>query len=57
MDLHRDDWVKTPADEVGKVIHTSETQVYVAHVDYPKPDRVEAYRENELTRIARPERA
>jgi hypothetical protein len=55
MELKRDDWVKTESDEVGRVVHISRLTVFVALTDYPRPDRVEAYRESQLTKVAGPE--
>jgi hypothetical protein len=52
MDLKRDDWVKTEKGEVGKVVHVSRLTVFVALNDHPKTDRVEAYLESQLTRVA-----
>ena len=52
MDLKRDDWVKTGTDEVGKVVHISKLTVFVVLTDYPHPDRVEAFLESQLTKVA-----
>jgi hypothetical protein len=52
VELQRDDWVKTGRnDEVGKVVHISRLTVFVAISDYPKPDRIEAFLESQLTRV------
>ncbi len=56
MELKQNDWVKTPSGEVGKVVHISRLTVFVALTEYPKPDRVEAFLESQLTRVARPDR-
>jgi hypothetical protein len=53
MDLKRDDWVKTGTDEVGKVVHISKLTVFVALSDFPQPDRIEAFLESQLTKVAR----
>jgi hypothetical protein len=55
MELQRDDWVKTQTDEVGKVVHISRLTVFVALTEYPKPDRIEAFLESQLTKVAEPE--
>ena len=56
MDLRAGEWVKTESGEVGKVVHTSRLTVFVAIPDSPKPDRVEAFLESQLTRAERPDR-
>lgn len=56
MELKRDDWVKTERGELGKVVHVSRLTVFVALNDYPKPDRVEAFLESQLTKVERPDR-
>ena len=56
MELKPDDWVRTEKDEIGKVVHISRLTVFVALSNYPKDDRVEAYREGALTKIVRPTR-
>ena len=50
MELLVGEWVKTESGEVGKVVHTSRLTVFVAIPDLPKPDRVEAFLESQLTR-------
>ena len=45
-------WVRTEKDEVGKVIHISRLTVFVALPNHPKPDRVEAFLESQLTKVA-----
>ena len=57
MELKRDDWVKTDSGEVGKVVHISRLTVFVAHLVPCKEDRIEAYLESQLTKVARPDRA
>ena len=56
MELKRDDWVRTEFDEVGRVVHINRLTVFVAVPSYPKVDRIEAYLEGALTKIARPAR-
>ena len=56
MELKRDDWVKTEKGELGKVVHVSRLTIFVALNDYPQPDRVEAYRESQLTKVEPPDR-
>jgi hypothetical protein len=56
MELQPGDWVKTPKNEVGKVVHISRLTVFVALTDYPRPDRVEAFLESQLTKVVGPER-
>jgi hypothetical protein len=53
MELKRDDWVKTEFDEIGRVVHVSGLNVFVAVPSYPKIDRIEAYLERSLTKIPR----
>ena len=55
MDLKRDDWVKNEKDELGRVVHTSRLTVFVALAAPPKPDRIEAFLESQLTKVAPPE--
>ena len=50
MELQAGEWVKTESGEVGTVVHTSRLTVFVAIPDPPKPDRVEAFLESQLTR-------
>ena len=52
MKLQLGDWVKTEKDEVGKVVHISRLTVFVALPNHPKPDRVEAFLESQLTKVA-----
>lgn len=52
MELKRDDWVKTESGEVGKVVHVSRLTVFVAMANHPEPDRVEAFLESQLTKVA-----
>jgi hypothetical protein len=56
MDLKAGDWVKTQSGEVGKVVHISRLTVFVAIPDPPKPDRIEAFLESQLTRNEGPDR-
>ncbi len=51
MELKAGDWVKTQSGEVGKVVHISRLTVFVALNDHPKPDRIEAYLESQLTKV------
>ena len=55
MDLKRDDWVKNEKDELGRVVHTSRLTVFVALAAPPEPDRIEAFLESQLTKVAPPE--
>ena len=52
MKLQPGDWVKTAKDEVGKVVHISRLTVFVALSNHPKPDRVEAFLESQLKKVA-----
>jgi hypothetical protein len=52
MDLQPGDWVKTERGEVGKVVHISRLTVFVALPDPPKPDRIEAFLEGQLQKVA-----
>jgi hypothetical protein len=54
MELKRDDWVKTASGEMGKVVHNSRLTIFVAHLVPCKEDRIEAYLENQLTKMPRP---
>jgi hypothetical protein len=54
MNLKRDDWVRTDCDEIGRVVHITELKVFVALPTYPKINRVEAYPEGHLVKVARP---
>jgi hypothetical protein len=54
MELKRDDWVKTESGETGKIVHISRLTVFVAHLVPCKEDRIDAYRECQLTKIERP---
>ena len=56
MTLQTDNWVKTQNDEVGKIVHISRHTVFVALPDGPKPDRVEAFLESQLTNTERLDR-
>jgi hypothetical protein len=48
--------VKTERGEVGKIVHISRLTVFAALPDAPKPDRVEAFLESQLTKTERPDR-
>ena len=52
MKLQPGDWVKTNRGEVGKVVHISRLTVFVALPDPPKPDRIEAFLESQLQKVA-----
>jgi hypothetical protein len=56
MELKAGEWVKTESGEVGKIVHISRLTVFVALPDPPKPDRVEAFLESQLSRVERPDR-
>jgi hypothetical protein len=56
MELQAGDWVKTEKDEVGKVVHISRLTVFVALPNHPKPDRIEAFLESQITKVAGPDR-
>ena len=56
MRLQRDDWVKTVAGKVGKVVHISKITVFVAFEVPGDEDRIEAFLEGQLTKVERPER-
>lgn len=47
--------LKQSRGEVGKVVHISRLTVFVALASPPKPDRIEAFLESQLTKIERPE--
>jgi preprotein translocase subunit YajC len=52
MELKAGDWVKTKSGEVGKVVHISRLTVFVALNDFPNPDRIEAFLESQLQKVA-----
>jgi acetolactate synthase small subunit len=56
MKLQRDDWVKTVAGNVGKVVHISKITVFVAFEVTGDEDRIDAFLESQLTKVERPER-
>ena len=51
MELQRDDRVKTPSGEVGRVVHISRLTVFVALLNPPNEDRIEAFLESQLTKV------
>jgi hypothetical protein len=55
MELKRDDWGRTECDEVGRVVHVSQSTVFVALPSH-QIDRIEAYLEVHLTKVSRPKR-
>ena len=55
MSLKRDDWVRTDCDEVGRVVHITGLKVFVALPRHPI-NRIEAYPEDHLTKVAGPNR-
>ena len=55
MKLQQGDWVRTQSDEIGKVVHISRLKVFVALPNYPKEDRVEAFLESQLKKVAGPD--
>jgi hypothetical protein len=55
MELKRDDWVKTPTGEYGKVVHISRLTVFVVIAAPNKPDHIKALLESQLTKVERPE--
>ena len=54
MQLQSGDWVKTESDKVGKVVHISRLTVFVALPVAGKVDRIEAFREAQLTKTKPP---
>jgi hypothetical protein len=55
MKLQQGDWVRTQSDEIGKVVHISRLTVFVALPNHPKEDRVEAFLESQLKKVAGPD--
>ena len=56
MELKSGDWVRTESGEVGRVVHISRLTVFVAVPVAGKEDRVGAYLQSQLKKIAPPDR-
>ena len=56
MELQPGDYVKTISGDVGKVVHISRLNVFVAFAFPGRDDLVQAYLASQLTKIERPER-
>jgi hypothetical protein len=56
MTLQTGNRVKIQNGEVGKIVHISRLTIFLALPDGPKPDRVEAFLESQLTKTERPDR-
>jgi hypothetical protein len=54
MQLQTGNWVETESGQVGKVVHISRLTVFVAVPVTGKVDRLEAFREDQLTKTKPP---
>ena len=56
MELKSGDWVRTDSGEVGRVVQISRLTVFVTVPVAGKEDRVAAYLQSQLKKIAPPDR-